>query len=202
MFNFWTCSMCFCRSSYFWARAAADGVLSWSMLGSWEFQYRRRGCFEFEVSSSSLLQELAEKRRSLEDLSVFDFWPSIGIRLMSYCSLCVLSFFLLPLGVGFCKGFSWHGKEAESQVFNTHYVKFFSPSFFVFYFCTFVLHPGSWGGSFPLGPCLPGSDWRVNKRWEVVLVFACDKVTAEMHISLAEAPPNRKYKDFRGDRKA
>ena len=77
---------------------------------------------------------------------------------MSYCSLCVLSFFLLPLGVGVCKGFSWHGKEAEGQVFNTHYVKFFSPSFFVFYFCTFVLHPGSWGGSFPLGPCLPGSD--------------------------------------------
>ena len=32
----------------------------------------------------------------------------------------------------------------------------------------------------------------MNKRWEVVLVFACDKVTAEMHISLAEAPPNRK----------
>ena len=54
---------------------------------------------------------------------------------MSYCSLCVLSFFLLPLGVGLCKGFSWHGKEAEGQVFNTHYVKFFSPSFFVFYFC-------------------------------------------------------------------
>ena len=71
---------------------------------------------------------------------------------MSYCSLCVLSFFLLPLGVGVCKGFSWHGKEAEGQVFNTHYVKFFSPSFFVFYFCTFVLHPGSWGGSFPRGP--------------------------------------------------
>ena len=140
------------------------------MLESWEFQYRRRGCLEFEVSSSSLLQELAEKRRSLEDPSVFDFWPSIGIRLMSYCSLCVLSFFLVPLGVGFCKGFSWHGKEAEGQVFNTHYVKFFSPSFFVFYFCTFVLHPGSWGGSFPLGPCLPGSDWRVNKRWKVVLV--------------------------------
>ena len=65
--------MCFCRSSYFWARAAADGVLSWSMLESWEFQYRRRGCLEFEVSSSSLLQELAEKRRSLEDLSVFEF---------------------------------------------------------------------------------------------------------------------------------
>ena len=65
--------MCFCRSSYFWARAAADGVLSWSMLELWEFQYRRRGYLEFEVSSSSLLQELAEKRRSLEDPSVFDF---------------------------------------------------------------------------------------------------------------------------------
>ena len=24
-------------------------------------------------------------------------------------------------------------------------------------------------------------------------MFACDKVTAEMHISLAEAPPNRKH---------
>ena len=156
MFNFWTCSMCFCRSSYFWARAAADGVLSWSMLESWEFQYRRRGCLEFEVSSSSLLQELAEKRRSLEDLSVFDFWPSIGIRLMSYCSLCVLSFFLIvPLGVGFVRVFLGMERRQRARFLTPTMSSFFRPrfSYFISVLLCCILEVGE--DRFPLGRVCP-----------------------------------------------
>ena len=58
----------------------------------------------------------------------------------------------------------------------------------------FVFVLGSWGGSFPLGPC-PGSCW--NKCWKVEKCFVCVQVEEEKRISL-ESVANRKYKVFLG----
>ena len=159
MFNFWTCSMCFCRSSYFWARAAADGVLSWSMLESWEFQYRRRGCLEFEVSSSSLLQELAEKRRSLEDLSVFEFWPSIWFDLNSFDVLlwfvCLVFFFYCHWASVYVRVFLGMERRQKARFLTPTMSSFFRPrfSYFISVLLCCILEVGE--DRFPLGRVCP-----------------------------------------------
>ena len=85
MFNFWTCSMCFCRSSYFWVRAAADGVLSWSMLESWgvsiqEAWMSRVWSFKFKFASRAG-REKEEFRGSIcFRLLTFD-WNSFDVLL-------------------------------------------------------------------------------------------------------------------------
>ena len=118
-------------------------------------------------------------------ISVFNYYLCFDVIWSILQFLCYVFLFACHWASVYVKADFLAWKRGRGQVFNTHCVQVFMPivSRIFSYFCTLV---ASWKLGRIVSPraAFPILIGRVNKWLESELVFDCDEVAAEMHISL------------------